>query len=170
MRCPGQDTQYWKPGDIFEAPCPVCGKPVEFFKDEGTRRCGSCGFKFKNPKLDLSCAEWCPQAGQCLADLPGVEGGRLDQALLARKLIEAMKKIFGSDHQRIMHALTVYEYAKELYACEGGDPKVVFSAAILQPHRGDVVRDINHVAGANALQVDAVGAVVLVHPHPYSYH
>ncbi len=131
MKCPGQDTRYWKPGDIFEAPCPVCNKPVEFFKDEGTRRCASCGYKFKNPKIDLSCAQWCPQAAQCLADLPGVEGGRLDQVLLAKKLIEAMKKVFGNDHKRIMHALTVYEYAKELFSCEGGEPKVIFSAAIL---------------------------------------
>ena len=25
MKCPGQDTRYWKPGDIFESPCPACG-------------------------------------------------------------------------------------------------------------------------------------------------
>jgi len=131
MRCPGQDTRYWKPGDIFEVPCPVCNKPVEFFKDEGARRCPSCGFKFKNPKIDLACAEWCPQASACLAGIPGVEGGRLDQTTLARRLIEEMKKVFGKDYKRIGHALMVYEYAKELFQCEGGNPRVVFGAAIL---------------------------------------
>lgn len=131
MRCPGQDTRYWKPGDIFEVPCPVCGKPVEFFRDEGARRCPSCGFKFKNPKIDLACAEWCPQAEQCLAGIPGVEGGRLDQTLLSKQLIEAMKRVFGQDQKRIAHTLMVYEYAKEIFQCEGGNPKVVFGAALL---------------------------------------
>jgi len=131
MRCPGQDTRYWKPGDIFEVPCPVCGKEVEFFRDEGVRRCRACGFKFKNPRIDLSCAQWCPQAAQCLGSLPGVEGGRLDQVLLIKKLIEEMKKVFGDDRKRIAHALSVYEYAQEIFQAEGGDPKVVFGAALL---------------------------------------
>jgi len=29
--CPGQDTTFWKPGDIFEIPCVKCGFLVEFF-------------------------------------------------------------------------------------------------------------------------------------------
>lgn len=33
MKCPGQDSRYWKEGAIFEVDCPKCGKPVEFFKD-----------------------------------------------------------------------------------------------------------------------------------------
>ena len=32
MRCPGQDTRFWKPGDIFEAPCPKCGGRSNFSK------------------------------------------------------------------------------------------------------------------------------------------
>jgi hypothetical protein len=31
MKCPGQDSQYWKPGAIFETKCPKCGAEVEFF-------------------------------------------------------------------------------------------------------------------------------------------
>ena len=42
MKCPGQDSRNWKPGDIFEMACPKCGKPLEFFKDEPLRRCKSC--------------------------------------------------------------------------------------------------------------------------------
>ena len=25
MKCPGQDSRYWKPGAIFEEKCPECG-------------------------------------------------------------------------------------------------------------------------------------------------
>lgn len=34
MKCPGQDSRYWRPGAIFEAECPECGHIVEFFKDD----------------------------------------------------------------------------------------------------------------------------------------
>lgn len=66
MRCPGQDTQYWKPGDIFDVDCPACGSKVEFFKDEATRRCRHCGQKVLNPKMDMGCAAHCRFARECL--------------------------------------------------------------------------------------------------------
>ena len=69
MKCPGQDMRYWKPGDIFNAQCPNCGKPVEFFKDEARRKC-HCGYLVTNPKLDLGCAGWCPYAEQCIGAVP----------------------------------------------------------------------------------------------------
>ena len=65
-RCPGQDTRFWRPKDIFESPCPWCSKSIEFWKDDARRRCGHCGGFAPNPKLDLGCAEWCPFAEQCL--------------------------------------------------------------------------------------------------------
>ena len=71
MKCPGQDTQYWNPGDIFETSCPGCGRSIEFFKDDVSRRCKLCGTKVPNPKLDFGCAESCAYADQCLAGLPG---------------------------------------------------------------------------------------------------
>ena len=37
--CPGQNTLFWKPEDIFEVSCPVCGASVEFFKDDVSRKC-----------------------------------------------------------------------------------------------------------------------------------
>ena len=43
MKCPGQDTRYWKPEDIFSAQCPKCGAEIEFFKDDTTRKCPHCG-------------------------------------------------------------------------------------------------------------------------------
>ena len=70
MKCPGQDSRYWKPGAIFEVRCPKCGSQVEFFKDDTTRLCKKCGHRFVNPGMDFGCASYCPCAEQCLGDLP----------------------------------------------------------------------------------------------------
>jgi len=67
LRCPGQDKRFWKADDIFDVPCPACETRVEFFKDDSMRKCPHCGYLFRNPRLDLGCAEWCPYADQCLA-------------------------------------------------------------------------------------------------------
>ncbi len=69
VKCPGQDTRYWKKGDIFDVGCPKCGRDVEFFKDDVRRRC-ACGRVIVNPKLDLACAEWCRHAEKCVDGLP----------------------------------------------------------------------------------------------------
>ncbi len=70
MKCPGQDLQYWKPGAIYEAGCPRCGRAVEFFKDDTARTCPGCGHRFVNPQMDFGCAAYCPFAEQCLGTLP----------------------------------------------------------------------------------------------------
>ena len=67
MKCPVQDTQHWKPDDIFETQCPNCGSKIEFFKDDASRRCKGCGEKVSNPKLDFGCAQHCEFAEQCLS-------------------------------------------------------------------------------------------------------
>ena len=64
--CPGQDTRYWRPDDIFNVACSTCGKEVEFFKDDAQRRCGKCGTVIQNPRLSTGCAEWCEHAKECL--------------------------------------------------------------------------------------------------------
>jgi len=66
MKCPGQDTRYWKQDAIFEVKCPNCGTAVEFFKDDSIRRCPSCGKGLSNPRMDFGCAAYCPYAEQCL--------------------------------------------------------------------------------------------------------
>jgi len=66
IKCPGQDTMFWKPGDIFEHVCPECQAKIEFFKDDARRRCPGCGHVFPNPKLNLGCAKWCQFADKCL--------------------------------------------------------------------------------------------------------
>lgn len=70
VRCPGQDMRFWKPEDIFEAPCPRCGGAIEFWKDESSRKCRGCGQVARNPRIDLGCAEWCKFADQCLGLAP----------------------------------------------------------------------------------------------------
>jgi len=64
--CPGQDTAFWRPSDIFEVPCSQCGYELEFFKDDVSRRCTRCGGQEPNPKLILGCAQWCEHAKECL--------------------------------------------------------------------------------------------------------
>lgn len=123
-KCPGQDTRYWKPGDIYESTCPKCGQPVEFFKDEIRRKCRKCGHLFLNPKLDLGCAKWCQYAEQCV--------GALGKDELKETLSLAMKEYFGDDKKRIDHALKVTEFAEKiLERGEEGNPQVVIGAGLL---------------------------------------
>jgi ribosomal protein S27E len=69
MQCPGQDTRFWQPGDIYEVKCPYCGYVMEYFKDDTRLTCKGCGKKVRNPKLDIGCAEHCPFAAECLGHL-----------------------------------------------------------------------------------------------------
>jgi len=125
-RCPGQDKRFWRSEDVFEAPCPYCGKPIEFWKDEPRRRCRHCGRHAPNPKVDLGCAKWCKFARDCLGAAVAPDGTSLREALLAE-----MKRVFGDDARRIGHALEVLGYAEQILSAEGGDPMVVTAAAIL---------------------------------------
>lgn len=68
-KCPGQNTMFWKIEDIYDVPCPHCRTEVEFFKTDVTRNCPACGQKILNPKADLSCAEWCARAKECLGPI-----------------------------------------------------------------------------------------------------
>jgi len=69
LRCPGQDMQYWKFDDIFEIVCPHCNRHIEFFKDDHRRICKVCGKNVLNPRNDMSCAEWCKHAKECLESI-----------------------------------------------------------------------------------------------------
>ncbi len=64
--CPGQDKRFWKPEDVYDVLCPQCRNKVEFWKDDVYRRCKKCGHRFRNPKFNMGCAEWCKAAEQCL--------------------------------------------------------------------------------------------------------
>jgi len=130
MRCPGQDSRYWKPGAIFEAPCPRCGSPIEFFKDEALRRCKKCGHKAVNPRMDFGCAAYCQYAEQCLGDLPPELIAQRKDLLKDRVAIE-MKHYFQRDFKRIGHAMKVARYAEQMIPEEKADPATVIMAAYL---------------------------------------
>jgi len=130
MKCPGQDMQFWKPGDIFEVECPRCDGTVEFFKDDTARRCGHCGHRFANPKLDFGCAAYCPYADQCIGDLPP-EVAAQQESLLKDKVAVAVKQYFGRDFRRIGHASRVARYAEQIARAEDANLAVVLLAAFL---------------------------------------
>jgi hypothetical protein len=185
MKCPGQDTRYWKPGAIFEVRCPKCGSEVEFFKDDTTRRCKQCGHRFLNPDVDFGCASYCQYAEQCLGDLPAELLAEKDDLLKDRVALE-MKRYFGQDFRRIGHAANVARYAEQIVKEEKANPAVVLCAAYLHDiglHEAEqkynstaaryqhkegppIARDILTRLGARAELIDEVCDIVSHHHHP----
>ena len=50
-KCPRQDPNNFKTGDIYEIECPSCGKSVKFFKDEDKQKCPNCGETVINARI-----------------------------------------------------------------------------------------------------------------------
>ena len=130
MQCPGQDMRFWKPGAIFDVPCPKCGKPIEFFKDESTRKCKNCGSIMANPRMDFGCASYCQHAEQCLGGLSPELLAQRKELLKDRVAVE-MKRYFKQDFRRIGHATKVARYAEQIAKEEKGDMVMVICAAYL---------------------------------------
>ena len=133
MQCPGQDTMFWKPSDVFDIECPKCGYGVEFFKYDVKRKC-RCGHEMVNPKIDFGCAQWCSYGDKCLESLP--EDIRMVQKeeqnkRLKERIFQEIKKYFGNDVESVNHALKVATHAEEILKIEGGHPLVVLGAAYL---------------------------------------
>ncbi len=162
MRCPGQDSRYWKPEAIFEAPCPVCAGPVEFFKDESTRRCRKCGHRMVNPRMDFGCAAYCKFAEQCLGELTPELLARKNELLKDRVAIE-MKRRFQQDFRRIGHATKTARYAEQIGREEKGDLAIILAAAYLHevgaPDK-DAAREILDRLGAVRELTDEVCAIL----------
>ena len=130
MKCPGQDTQYWNDDAIFETQCPECGHPMEFFKDDATRRCANCKKKIVNPKMDFGCASYCKFAEQCLGSLPEEFVAKRDDLFKDRVAVE-MKRYLGTDFKRIGHAAKVANFAEKIGKEEKANLPVVLCAAYL---------------------------------------
>ncbi len=163
MMCPGQDTAFWRPGDIYEVTCSQCGHELEFFKDDVSRRCTNCGTRVQNPKLNLGCAQWCEHAKQCLGyDPKEMMLSEGEDTSLVDKLIEGLKAAVGGDQERLSRAITVLEQAKEVLrrrGPEGVDPKVVLAAALLgglEPAEARQVMDQAGLAWEAADRVEAL--------------
>jgi HD superfamily phosphodiesterase len=130
MKCPGQDTRYWKPGDIFDTDCPHCGNKVEFFKDEATRKCRNCRKTVVNPRMDFGCAAYCKYAADCLGEMgPELLAKRND--LLKDRVAVEVKRLLGRDFQRIAHAVKVARLAEEIARVEKAEAAIVLCAAHL---------------------------------------
>ena len=130
MKCPGQDTQYWSEDAIFETTCPECDHPMEFFKDDATRRCGNCKKKIVNPKMDFGCASYCKFAEQCLGTLPEEFVAQRDDLLKDRVAVE-MKRYIGADFKHIGHVIKVAGYAEKIAKKEKANLPVILCAAYL---------------------------------------
>jgi hypothetical protein len=185
MKCPGQDTLYWKPGAIFDAKCPQCGAGVEFFKDDTTRKCPACGHRFLNPKMDFGCASYCQFAQQCIGNLPPELLAQKDDLLKDRVAVE-MKRYFRADFRRIGHASRVARYAERIGKAEAANMAVVLAAAYLHDigiHNAEkkhgstaarfqelegppIAREILVRLGAPEPLVDEVCDIVGHHHHP----
>jgi HD superfamily phosphohydrolase YqeK len=185
MKCPGQDSRYWKPGAIFETRCPKCGSEVEFFKDDTTRLCKACGYRFLNPAMDFGCASYCQYADQCIGNLPPELIAQKQDLLKDRVAIE-MKRYFKNDFKRIGHASRVARYAERIGKEERGNLAVILTAAYLhdigikeserkyqstaaryQEEEGPpVAREILERLGAKPEFVDEVCDIIGHHHHP----
>lgn len=130
MKCPGQDTQYWNEDAIFETQCPECGHPMEFFKDDATRRCSHCKKKMVNPKMDFGCASYCKFAEQCLGTLPEEFVAQRDD-LLKDRVAVAVKRYFGNDFKRIGHTSKVANFVEKIGKKERANLPVILCAAYL---------------------------------------
>jgi HD superfamily phosphohydrolase YqeK len=185
MKCPGQDTQYWRPGAIFEVDCPKCGQSVEFFKDDTSRKCGNCGHRFVNPEMDFGCAAYCQFAEQCIGNLPPELLAQKDDLLKDRVAVE-MKRYFKKDFRRIGHATRVARYAERIGKNEKGNMAVILTAAYLhdigikaaeekynstaaeyQEKEGPLIaKSILSKLGAKEELIDEVCEIISHHHHP----
>ncbi len=130
MQCPGQDTRYWKPGDIFDVDCPYCGGKVEFFKDEATRTCRACKNRVVNPRMNFGCASYCQYAAQCLGEL-GPELLAKRQDLLKDRVAVEVKKQLGRNFHAIAHAANVARLVEKMAVETKTAPALLLCAAHL---------------------------------------
>ncbi len=186
MKCPGQDSRFWKQDAISESKCPQCGQSVEFFKDDTARKCPHCGHRFVNPELDFGCAAYCQFAEQCLGTLPE-EIQNKQQDLLKDRVGMEMRRTFKTDSRRIRHATTVARYAERIGKEEGGgNLGVIIMAAYLHDigiHEAErkhgstaagyqhqegppIARQILETLGADEGIVNQVCDIVGHHHHP----
>jgi hypothetical protein len=131
MKCPGQDMQYWKSEAIYEVKCPQCNKMVEFYKDDPSRKCGHCGHRFVNPKMDFGCASYCQFAEQCLGTLPEEFLTQKDNLLKDRVAVE-VKKYFKNDFRSISHTTRVARHAERIGKSEESNLAIILCSSYLQ--------------------------------------
>ncbi len=93
-KCPGRMTS--RNLDSVLVPCPKCGRVLEFFTDEPTRRC-RCGHLLLRESLP-KCADWCPAAAQCLGEAIDIRElerrvAKIKDDPKAKNCVESIRKI-----------------------------------------------------------------------------
>lgn len=158
MKCPGQDTQYWTSGAIFEVACPQCNAGVEFFKDDTSRKCGQCGHRFINPRMDFGCAAYCSYAEQCLGDLPPELVAEKEDLLKDRVAI-AVKRHLKNDFKSIGRAVRRARHAEEI----GKAAQVNLSAVLMASYLWDLDKvDDDELPVAHAILSDLKAPMPLI--------
>ncbi len=141
MKCPGQDSRYWKQGAIFEVKCPECGNEMEFFQDDAWRRCSKCGYRLQNPRMSFGCAEYCPYAEQCIGNLPPELLKKRQDAPLKDRVAVAVKKFLRGDFARIAQAVRTARHVEEAAGPEGLKFPVLVVSAYLMPVMAKLLED-----------------------------
>lgn len=127
-KCPGQDTIFWRAGDIFEEPCPHCGNPIEFWKDDIKVKCPNCGQIVTNPKFNPGCAAWCSYASNCLGEEALIIQHE-PQVVRDRLKIELSKELKG-DRALLNRALKAASMAERIVKEEGADMIITVAASL----------------------------------------
>ncbi|HLD30056.1 MAG TPA: HD domain-containing protein [bacterium] len=129
FKCPGTDARFLK---VEQRKCPACGYEVEIFSDEFKVSCPGCHadvFRSETP----SCIDWCRYAKECVGEekLKEMKGKKAQGAVDFReRLITEMKRYFGADSRRILHAERVTCYAEKLLDKEKGARSIVMTSAV----------------------------------------
>lgn len=163
-KCPGQDTRYWKPGDIFEIPCANCGRIIEFFKDDASRKCPGCGNRIQNPRITLGCAEWCEHARECLGyDPVSINSGNAraeTDASLCGSIVNSIKLRYGEESAIFINAVHALEKASALLKNNNSDPKIVKAAALLLEVDAQSAEEIMKNAGLDSVTIESVSEIL----------
>ena len=154
--------QYWTDGAIFDIECPKCSKSVEFYKDDTSRKCGHCGHRFVNPKMDFGCAAYCQFAEQCLGTLPEEFKGVQDSFFKDKVAVE-MKRHYKADFKSISRAMKVARHAENIGKSEGGNLAVILCAAYLHGTGLSVAESILKNLAANDSMITEVVQILTQH-------
>lgn len=151
--------QYWTSEAIFDVKCPKCQQLVEFYKDDTTRKCGSCGHRFVNPNMDFGCATYCQFAEQCLGTLPEDFAG-IRENLLKDKVAVEMKRFWKSDFKSIRRTLTATKYVEIIGKKAGTNMAIVLCATYVADLGPAAYRIILDKAGATAQMIEGICKVL----------
>lgn len=131
-KCPGQDRTFWKPEDIFEHPCPHCGQPIEFWKDDIVLRCHHCRQLVTNPRFDPGCAAWCAYAEKCLG--AAAKDIKAQPQIIKSRLEAEVRKKLGQEHHRLFGRLReMAQRAEELARAAKAEPLTAVAACLVGP-------------------------------------